>query len=204
MSFINYVIGIDEVGRGPLAGPLCVGACLITRQDEKEVLSMLHGVRDSKKLSPQKRLFWFTRAIEMMEQGRLFFVTSFVSPAVIDRVGISQTIHMGIRRCLKKLSVSPPKTHVMLDGGIHAPAEYVHQVSIIRGDEKEPLIALASIVAKVRRDRHMVALSRRFPEYGFDIHKGYGTKRHFEALRKYGLCAIHRRSFLKEFQISNT
>lgn len=196
-----YTIGIDEVGRGPLAGPLCVGACLIRKRDRSNVLASLRGVKDCKKLSPKQRLIWFSRIREVVLGGKLVAVTSFVGESVIDQQGVSHALRLAIGRCLSKLSVSPPHAEVLLDGGIYAPAEYAFQETIIDGDESEPLIALASIVAKVRRDRRMARLGKRYPAYGFEKHKGYGTKEHYAALRRHGLCKIHRRSFLKKFQI---
>ncbi len=199
MSAVRYLVGIDEVGRGPIAGPLCVGACLILKKDEQRMRTGVRGVRDSKKLSPRQRIFWLSHIRKMEQDGILSVVTVFIGNATIDRDGMGRALRAGIRRCLKKLSVSPRNTRVILDGGIRAPADYLNQETIIRGDEKEPLIALASIVAKVRRDRLMERLAHRFPEYGFESHKGYGTRKHYTALRNYGMCGIHRRSFLREF-----
>lgn len=195
----QYVIGIDEVGRGPIAGPLCVGACLVCRRDVRRLYRTVRGVRDSKRLSPAQRERWQKRIREEERAGRLVSVTAFVSHAVIDRLGMGAALRRGIGRCLRKLTVSPLEARVLLDGGIRAPRQYIHQETIIGGDEQEPLIALASIAAKVRRDRHMARLTRRFPEYGFEVHKGYGTRGHYEALRKHGISPVHRRSFLRNF-----
>lgn len=194
---MRYLIGVDEVGRGPIAGPLCVGACLMRAGDRRRVFASLRGVRDSKQLSPEERLRWYARIRMTSERGTLTAVTSFVRERVIDRRGISAALTLATRRCLNKFSVSPEHVLILLDGGIRAPARYPFQKTIIDGDETETLIALASIVAKVRRDRWMIRLARRFPEYGFERHKGYGTKKHYEALREFGPCEIHRRSFLK-------
>lgn len=196
---MRYVIGVDEVGRGPIAGPLCVGACLMRERDRRRAFASLRGVRDCKQLSPEERLLWCSRIRMMSERGTLTAVTSFVSERVIDRRGISAALTLALRRCLKKLPVSPEHVLILLDGGLYAPALYPFQKTIIDGDETEALIAAASIVAKVHRDRRMIRLARRFPEYGFESHKGYGTRGHYEALRKHGLCEIHRRSFLKNF-----
>lgn len=196
MGAAHYLVGIDEVGRGPLAGPLCVGACLIRKQLRRKVTQIFRGVRECKQLSFQQRIDWFARIAQAMREGAIVGVTSFVSQMIIDRDGLTVSLSRAIARCLKKLSVPPERTEVLLDGGIYAPSAYVRQKTIIRGDAKEPLIALASIVAKVRRDRYMIRLARRFPQYGFETHKGYGTKQHYEALRKYGISPIHRVSFL--------
>lgn len=196
---MQWLIGVDEAGRGPLAGPVAVGACLIRARDARRVLLAVRGVRDCKQLSPEKRLAWASRIRALGRRRALQAATALVSERVIDRRGISAALRMGIARTLRKLSVSPTHSFVMLDGGIRAPARYLFQETILGGDEKEPLIALASILAKVRRDRHMVRLSKRFPAYGFEKHKGYGTKKHYAALRKHGLSPVHRRSFLKNF-----
>lgn len=194
----QYVIGIDEVGRGPLAGPLCIGGCLVRRRDIRRLYRTVRGVRDSKRLSLAQRERWLDRIRDEERDGWLVSATVFVSHTVIDRLGMGAALRRGIRRCLDKLSIAPQKAYILLDGGIRAPQDYAHQETIIGGDEQEPLIALASIVAKVRRDRHMDRLARKFPEYGFEKHKGYGTKKHYETLRKYGISPVHRKSFLKD------
>lgn len=199
MSRTRYIIGIDEVGRGPLAGPLCVGACAVSGRLYRRVRGLLSGVKDCKKLSPRAREEWFARIRSLAEDGELSYATAFVGEQSIDRRGISWAIRRAIRRTLGKLGIAPRRARVILDGGLRAPAEYSVQETIIGGDEREPLIATASIVAKVRRDRRMTRLARRYPAYGFEIHKGYGTAMHFSAIRRFGLCDIHRRSFVKEF-----
>ena len=198
---IRYIIGIDEVGRGPLAGPLCVGACAVSRRSSGRTLSLFRGVKDCKQLSPEKRMRWFERIKSAMAQKRLTVATSFVSEKTIDRRGIAFALKIAICRALKRLGFSPGRCRVLLDGGIKAPRAFPFQETIIGGDEKEPLIALASIAAKVRRDRYMVRLARRFPLYGFEIHKGYGTRAHYRALHLHGLSPVHRKSFLKKFLI---
>lgn len=196
---VRYIIGIDEVGRGPLAGPLCVGACAMLCRSARRTLSLFRGVKDCKHLVPQKRLKWFTRIQNAAVQRRLLTETVFVGEKTIDERGISYALRTAIRRVLKRLGFPPAKCRVLLDGGIKAPRAFLFQETIIRGDEKEPLIALASIVAKVRRDRYMVQLGKQYPMYGFAAHKGYGTKEHYKALRIHGLSPAHRRSFLKDF-----
>ncbi len=186
----KYIIGIDEVGRGPLAGPVTVGAVLLQRG-----LGWRHfkGLRDSKKLTKESREVWFAKALDM----NIPYAVSSVSQRIIDTKGIVPSIHIAIYRCLNKLKVHPKKCLVLLDGGLHAPEEFIYQKTIIRGDEKECAIALASVMAKVTRDRKMVRLSKKYPEYGFETHKGYGTKRHYKQIKKYGICELHRRSFLR-------
>jgi len=126
-----------------------------------------------------------------------------VSERLIDRNGMGWALRTAVARVLAKLSLPLNETSILLDGGLKAPANYINQKTIIRGDEKEWLIALASIIAKVKRDRFLVRLARKYPEYGFERHKGYGTKAHYEAIKRYGLCQIHRKSFLTKLQIPN-
>ena len=196
---IRYLIGIDEVGRGPLAGPLCVGACAVRLRAYRQVLSSFSGVKDSKRISAKLRGHWSERIRAAAARGALFTATSFVGEKTIDARGISRSLTVAICRVLARLGFPPAQCRVLLDGGIKAPRAFPFQETIIRGDEKEPLIALASIAAKVRRDRYMVRLARHFPEYGFEKHKGYGTRKHYTALRKYGILEVHRKSFLKHF-----
>ncbi len=199
MGRAHCVIGVDEVGRGPLAGPLCVGACLVRARLRRRALFALSGVRDCKQLTPEKRHEWFSRIAREAKQGTLCVTSSFVSPSIIDRKGLAYALRLAIRRCLKRLIAAPGHALIQLDGGLCAPARYPFQETIVGGDEREPLIAAASIVAKVRRDRYMIRLAKKYPAYGFEIHKGYGTKRHYEALRRHGISEVHRRSFLKNF-----
>jgi len=193
---IRYLIGIDEVGRGPLAGPLCVGACAVEASKMRICRRVLRGAKDCKQLSPAQREQWFSllKGAESRREVRL--MTAFVGQKAIDARGISWALKTAICRVLRRLGFPPPCCRVLLDGGLRAPRAFLFQETIIRGDEKEPLIALASIVAKVRRDRHMVRLAKRFPQYGFEKHKGYGTQLHYEQLRLHGVCAIHRKSFI--------
>lgn len=189
----RFVVGIDEAGRGPLAGPVAVGVVMITTAFNKK---FFRGIKDSKKLTSDEREFWFDLAIEEKKSGNLDFSVSLVSPEVIDKHGITYAIKLGIKRCLSKLKV-PNDAQIFLDGGLHASKEYLHQLTVIRGDEKIPIISLASVMAKVTRDRYMTNLSKKIPEYGFHLHKGYGTFMHRVAIKLYGPSAVHRRSFLK-------
>jgi len=190
----RYIIGIDEAGRGPLAGPVAVGGVVISEHFNKKFFK---GVKDSKQLTPEERELWFTLITEAKRRGDLDYAVSLVSESVIDKHGISYAIKLGIKRVLKHLNVPPEETQVFLDGSLKAPKEYVHQTTIIKGDEKVPVISVASICAKVVRDRRMVRLAKKYPLYGFHIHKGYGTRAHKEALRLHGHSSIHRKSFLK-------
>lgn len=189
---MNYTVGIDEAGRGPLAGPVAVGAVSISDGFNK---NFFKSIKDSKKLSEIERELWYALALEAKKKGVLNFAVSLVSEKVIDRHGISYATRLGIKRALRSLKI-PATAQIFLDGGIFAPQEFNHQRTIIRGDEKVPVVSLASIVAKVTRDRKMISLSSKFPGYDFDINKGYGTAGHRKAIQKYGPTAIHRTSFL--------
>lgn len=128
--------------------------------------------------------------------GKVEYSVSMVSNEIIDKRGISHAINLAIKRGLKKVVANPKNSQILLDGRLFAPVEFKNQKTIIRGDEKETSIALASIVAKVTRDRYMVRLSKKFPKYGFGKHKGYGTRDHYKAIKKHGLTKFHRKSFL--------
>lgn len=189
-----HIVGIDEAGRGPLAGPVAVGGVRIKEGFEKKFFK---GIRDSKQLSAEERELWFSLAQEAKRRGELDFAVSLVSERIIDKRGIAYAIRLGIKRVLASLDISYTESQIFLDGGISAPEEFVHQVTVIRGDEKIPIVSLASICAKVVRDRRMVRLAKKFPEYNFDTHKGYATRMHREALKKHGPIELHRKSFLK-------
>jgi ribonuclease HII len=189
----RFVVGIDEAGRGPLAGPVAVGAVMITTSFNKRFFK---NIDDSKRLTPDEREFWFDLAVEEKKSGNLDFAVSLISPEVIDRHGITHAIKLGIKRCLNKMKV-PYESQIFLDGSLHAPSEFIHQLTVIKGDEKIPIISLASIVAKVTRDKYMTKLSKKIPEYGFHVHKGYGTFMHRVAIKLHGPSKVHRTSFLK-------
>lgn len=188
------IAGIDEAGRGPLAGPVAVGVVKIPTDFNKKFFK---SIRNSKQLTAEERELWFSLATEARKKGELDFRVSLVSEKVIDKHGISYALRLGIKRCLSQLGLQDD-SQIFLDGALKAPVQFKHQLTVIRGDEKIPVISLASICAKVIRDRKMVKLSKKFPEFGFDIHKGYGTFMHRQALAKYGLTELHRRSFLKK------
>lgn len=186
----KYFIGIDEVGRGPLAGPITVCALMCEERNPRK----FSGIKDSKKLTEEGRESWLKIIREEKKAGRLNYAVASSSHKKIDGQGLTRAVSSAISRALKKLECSVDCTQVLLDGGLHAPAEF-EQETIIKGDEKERIIAMASIVAKVFRDKKMCRLAKKYPEYGFEIHKGYGTKKHYEVLKKCGPCEIHRRSF---------
>ncbi len=192
-SKYDFVVGVDEAGRGPLAGPVALGAVVIHKDFDE---AFFEGIRDSKKLSEEKREEWFALAKELKKDGKIDFAVCLVSENIIDKRGISYAIRLGIKRCLEKLKVSE-KAQIFLDGGIKAPENFVFQQTIIKGDESVPVISLASICAKVTRDRYMVKLSKKHPKYGFDVHKGYGTRMHRDAIKRHGPEEPHRTSFLR-------
>ncbi len=186
-------VGIDEAGRGPLAGPVSVGIVVFLAN----IGARFKGVKDSKKLSQKEREGWFSFLEEEKKWGNLDFSFSFSSNKEIDKFGISKAISRAILRSIKKLKLNPKTAKVYLDGSLKAPNEFKFQKTIIKGDEKVKIISLASIVAKVSRDRWMKKVSKKYKNYCFDIHKGYGTALHIKKIKKFGLSDIHRKSFIK-------
>lgn len=201
MKGYKYLVGIDEVGRGPLAGPVTVCAVSIFNSSKKSK-SLIGHFRDSKKLSPNKRLVLFEKAISAQKKGLINFSISSISASYIDRLGISKALGKAIEGVLKKLNLPPKKCLVLLDGSLKAPPEYIFQKTIIKGDQKVRIIGCASVLAKVKRDKSMIKQSGKYLGYGFERNKGYGTKKHIEAIKKFGPCQIHRQSFLQKIQVS--
>jgi ribonuclease HII len=195
---VRYVIGIDEAGRGPLAGPVAVGAVVVPEDFD---FSVVKGVRDSKKLTPRAREQWYRKLRGLRRDGSLDFAVSFSSAEIIDRRGVTPAIQSALARCLKKLNAAPRHSMVLLDGSLYAPEEFTMQKTIIGGDDTKPLIAMAAIVAKVRRDRLMKRAAKRYPMYDFEVHKGYGTSAHLKAIRKIGFCELHRTTFCTRLRI---
>jgi len=197
-SKFTHIIGIDEVGRGPLAGPVAVGAFVILKPEAKKIFKK---VKESKQLREAQREAWFAVIKKCQNEKLVDFAVTFQSEKIIDTKGLSFAIRTALNRSLaavvKRTKMKPREILVLLDGGLKAPREYVNQQTIIKGDEKEMVIALASICAKVLRDRRMITLSKKYPQYGFEKHKGYGSRAHYDALKKYGLLPIHRKSFLR-------
>lgn len=188
------IIGIDEAGRGPLAGPVAVGVVAVS--EGFDLLAAFPGLNDSKKLSEKKREALYALLAEEVKQGSLRAKVCFASEKTIDRRGISQAVRLALSRGIRALAPEPHGVRVILDGALKAPPDYA-QETIIGGDATEPAIMLASVAAKVARDRLMTRLARDYPLYGFDVHKGYPTKAHIAAIGRHGPCAIHRRSFLR-------
>ena len=181
----GHVAGLDEVGRGCLAGPAAAGTGILPRNPSQEVFAL---ARDSKQLSAAQR----EEAYEAITRSALSYAVGWVTPAEIDQIGIAAGVRRAMRRALAKLS--PPATYLLIDA-IPLPSSGLPQKSIIRGDSKSLSIAAASIVAKVERDRYMVSLARRYRSYGFEAHKGYGTRRHLDSIAELGPCHAHRMSF---------
>lgn len=189
---MTHIIGIDEAGRGPLAGPVAVGACAVPHDFD---FSVFENLKDSKKLSEKRREEIFMQMQTLKKEGKLNFSVALVSHTTIDSKGISHAIREGIRGVLHKLSLDPASVSIKLDGGLRAPDEFEVQETLIKGDELVPAISLASIAAKVTRDRHMTKLAAEYPDYGFEVHKGYGTKSHRLSIQKHGFSPVHRKTF---------
>lgn len=194
----EYVVGVDEVGRGPLAGPVTVCAFRIKVSDAKYI-SFSKQVRDSKQLHEKKRA---TQAIELaylQKENKCQYAIVSVNAKIIDTKGIVYAITKALNTSLEKVGAQATDM-ILLDGGLYAPQKFSHQKTIIRGDEKELPIACASIVAKVHRDTYMKRIAKKYPQYGFESHVGYGTKRHREAIIKNGFTMLHRQSFCKNIK----
>ncbi len=198
---MKYIVGIDEVGRGPLAGPLTFGfVCCDSKIYEKlkKDATLPRLGKDSKKLSPKDREKYNKVLIDLCAKNKLSFCLVHISNKIIDNKGLSFSIRSAIEKGLKELKVDPINSQILLDGGLKAPKIFLKQKTIIKGDEKEKILAWASILAKVKRDKLMEGLSKKYPVYGFNLHKGYGTLKHRTAIIKYGLSPIHRQSFCKK------
>ena len=183
----NLICGVDEAGRGPLAGPVCAAAVILPRDLEIE------GLNDSKKLSDKRR-----RALyEVITEQALAYGIAMVDEKVIDEINILQATFLAMRQAVEQLSEKPALA--LVDGNREPDFGEIPVKTIVKGDSLSANIAAASILAKVTRDRFMEEQDAIYPQYGFSVHKGYGTKAHYEALREFGACPIHRRSFLKKF-----
>lgn len=182
----NVIIaGVDEAGRGPLAGPVVAAAAILNVDDDFIYLN------DSKKVTPKRRDILYGDIM-----NRTIYGIGIVSAEEIDEMNILQATYKAMRMAIDKLSKRP---EVLLNDAVIIPCidESIHQEKIIKGDAKSVSIAAASILAKVTRDRYMEELGEKYPEYGFEKHKGYGTKAHIEAIKKYGITPEHRKTFLK-------
>lgn len=186
----NYkmVGGIDEAGRGPLAGPV-VASCVVLNQGVKLKNKEFFKVKDSKKLTEKKREELYDVIMEEFNNVGIGICWN----EIIDRINILQATFLAMKQAVSLLKIKPD--FILIDGNLIIPNSSYKQKAIIRGDEQVFSIAIASIIAKVTRDRIMKEMHKKYPEYGFDRHKGYGTKFHMECLKKYGASPIHRRSF---------
>ena len=184
----RYIAGVDEVGRGPLAGPVVCAAVIMPLDDEK----IIEGVDDSKKLSVKKR----EELAEEIKKRALCYTIIEVSEEKIDEINILEATKLGMKQALETLEISPDM--VLTDGNMTLNIPFP-QRSVIHGDALSYSIGAASIIAKVYRDKLMDEFSLTYPQYGFEKNKGYGTAAHINAIKEYGLCPIHRRTFTKKF-----
>ena len=196
MKDFKYIAGIDEAGRGPIAGPVAVGVFVVRKNFAQKLRKIFPGLNDSKKLSEIQRERIFSQIEIEKEKGNVDFCVILVSAKIIDQKGITFAVQMGINKAMKKLNLNSKNTFVYLDGLLKAPKEF-SQETVIKGDAKIAVISAASICAKVIRDRHMKKLAKKYSNYGFEKHKGYGTKEHYKSLLKFGVCFEHRKYYLK-------
>lgn len=184
-SGVELICGIDEAGRGPLAGPVCAAAVILPRGLEIE------GLNDSKKLSEKKR----DKLFDAICAEAVSYGIAFASVEEIEEINILNAAMLAMNRAIERLSVKPALA--LVDGNRNSAIKMPSRC-VVKGDAKCADIAAASILAKVTRDRYMLEMAEKYPEYHFEKHKGYGTKLHYEALREYGSCEIHRPSFLRK------
>ncbi len=184
-SGYEIICGVDEAGRGPLAGPVYAAAVILPKGH------IVDGVNDSKKLSEKKREILFDKIIDEC----VSYSIGVADEKEIDNINILQATFLAMRRAVKGLYVRPD--FALIDGN-RAPELDIPQQTIVKGDAKSASIAAASIIAKVSRDRYMLKMAEKYPEYQFEKHKGYGTKLHYEMIEKYGISPIHRKTFLKK------
>ena len=183
----EYICGIDEAGRGPLAGPVVVAGIIMPKD------SMIEGVNDSKKVSEKKR----EKLYDIILEEAISYSVAIIGQDVIDEINILNATKEGVTKVVEELDVKP--NLILVDALTHINTKGIPYDSIIKGDAKCYNIAAASIIAKVTRDRIMREWDEIYPQYGFINHKGYGTAKHIEALKEYGPCPIHRRTFIKNF-----
>lgn len=182
----NVICGVDEAGRGPLAGPVCAAAVILPEG------TVIEGLDDSKKLAEKKREALF----EVIKEKATAYGIAFSSVDEIEEFNILGATYIAMCRAVEQLSLKPD--YVLIDGNRYPPMLCVKGETVVKGDSKSMSIAAASILAKVTRDRLLLKYAEKYPEYSFEKHKGYGTKVHIEAIKKYGVTEIHRPSFLKK------
>ena len=184
---VKYICGIDEAGRGPLAGPVVVASVIMPKD------SMIEGVNDSKKVSEKKR----EKLYEEITNTAIAWGVGIIDQREIDEINILNATKKGLTNSLKELEIKPDL--ILVDALTNIDTLGIPYRSIIKGDAKSYSIAAASIIAKVTMDRIMRQWDELYPEYGFEKHKGYGTKMHIDAIKEYGPCPLHRKSFIKNF-----
>ena len=184
---VKYICGIDEAGRGPLAGPVVVASVIMPKD------SMIEGVNDSKKVSEKKR----EKLYEEITNTAIAWGVGIIDQREIDEINILNATKKGLTNSLKELEIKPDL--ILVDALTNIDTLGIPYRSIIKGDAKSYSIAAASIIAKVTRDRIMRQWDELYPEYGFEKHKGYGTKMHIDAIKEYGQCPLHRKNFIKNF-----
>ena len=183
---LHLICGVDEAGRGPLAGPVCAAAVILPEHLQ------IPGLNDSKKLTDKKRRELFP----ILQEQAVAWGIGLASETEIDEINILQATFLAMRRALEQLNARP---EIALIDGNRETDFGLPVKTVVKGDSLSANIAAASVLAKVTRDNIMTEMANQYPEYGFEIHKGYGTKAHYEALRTYGPCPIHRKTFLKKF-----
>ena len=183
---IVTICGVDEAGRGPLAGPVCAAAVILPNGLE------IPGLNDSKKLTDKRR----RELLPIIQEQAIAYGVAFASHEVIDEINILQATFLAMERALSQLKIQPELA--LIDG--NRQKDFGIKVeTVVKGDSRSANIAAASVLAKVTRDTYMEEMAKEYPGYGFEVHKGYGTKAHYEALRELGPCPIHRMSFLRKF-----
>lgn len=195
----HYIVGIDEVGRGPVAGPVAVGVVWYETRYHDELVKAFPKMNDSKKVPVNRRRAFAEKAADLQKVGKLHYSVQYVTAKEIDQYGISWAIRHCIEKAFKYVEMSGVGStdYIFLDGSLEAPKKFYKQKTIIGGDGKVFAISLASVIAKVARDEVMEEYDLIFPGYGFAQHKGYGTKEHMKMIKQKGISSLHRASFLK-------
>lgn len=183
---VGAICGVDEAGRGPLAGPVCAAAVILPEHLQ------IPGLNDSKKLSDKKRRDLFP----IIKEQAIAYGIAFATVEEIDEINILQATFLAMERAVAQLNGQAD--FALIDGN-REPKLDIESMAVVKGDSRSASIAAASIFAKVTRDDYMEELASQYPQYGFEVHKGYGTRRHYQALEEFGMCPAHRRSFLKKF-----
>ena len=183
---LQFVCGVDEAGRGPLAGPVCAAAVILPQHIK------IPGLNDSKKLTDKRR----RELMPIIKEKAIAYGIAFADEKEIDDINILQATFLAMERAVSALSVKP---EILLIDGNREKDFKIPVETIVKGDSRSASIAAASVLAKVTRDDYLLQMAQQYPEYGFDIHKGYGTKAHYAAIEKHGPCPIHRITFLKKF-----